>query len=71
VTDQEEGEPEATEAIDAVFAYTYSELKRACQVGEMIDSLTLAAVTRLEPHFDGQRFVYRADAAPPTDDGWG
>jgi ADP-ribose pyrophosphatase len=69
VTDQGESEPEATEAIDAVFAYTFAELKRACQVGEIVDSFTLAAVTRLEPHFDGLRFVYRRDAAPPANDG--
>jgi ADP-ribose pyrophosphatase len=66
VTDRGESEPEATEAIDRVFAYTFSELKRACQVGEIVDSFTIAAVTRLEPHFDGRRFCYRPDAAPPV-----
>lgn len=60
-------EPEATEAISGIFAYTFSELKRACQRGEIVDSFTLAAVTRLEPHFDGDRFRFRPDAAPPEE----
>lgn len=59
-----EREPEDSEAIDRVFAYTFAELKRACQRGKILDSFTLAAVTRLEPHFDGDRFAYRPEAAP-------
>src|SRR5215212_5064522 len=52
-------EPEKTEAIDRVFRYSFTELKRACQRGAIVDTFTLAAVTRLEPHFDGDRFAYR------------
>ena len=70
VTDQGESEPETTEAIDAVFAYSFAELKRACQTGEIVDAFTLAAVTRLEPHFDGLHFLYRGGAAPPMGDEW-
>ena len=50
---------EATEAIDRVVEYRFSELRRACQRGEIIDGPTLAIVTRLEPHFEGDRFAYR------------
>ncbi len=52
-------EPDETESIDRVFRYTFSELREACQRGRIVDSFTLAAVVRLEPHFDGDRFVYR------------
>lgn len=55
---------EDTESIDRVFRYTFSELQRACQVGEIIDSFTLAAVLRLEPHFTGERFAWREAEAP-------
>lgn len=61
-------EPEATEAISGIFEYRFSELKRACQRGEIVDSFTLAAVARLEPHFEGDRFRFRPDAAPPPED---
>lgn len=60
-------EPEETEAIDRVFSYSFSELKHACQRGEIIDSFTLAAVARLEPHFARNRFAYRPESAPPPD----
>lgn len=64
-------EPEDTEAIDRLFRYTFAELRAACQRGDVVDSFTLGVVLRLEPHFDGDRFVYRPDAAPPpsSDDG--
>jgi ADP-ribose pyrophosphatase len=58
------GEPEREEAIDAVLACRYSELRRDCERGAILDGLTLAAVVRLAPHFDGDRFVYRSDAMP-------
>lgn len=59
-----ESEPEETEAIDRILRYSFTELKRACQRGEIIDSFTLAAVARLEPHFVGDRFQYQSAAAP-------
>lgn len=65
VRERGEAEPEATEAIDATFRYTYPELVAACERGEIIDSFTLAAVVRLRPHFASGRFVYRADALTP------
>ena len=49
-----------SESIDAIFAYTFSELARACASGEILDAFTNVAVTRLLPHFDGDRFEYRA-----------
>ena len=52
--------PESTEAIDATWRYTFSELARECASGHIIDSFTLCAVTRLLPHFDGELFSYRA-----------
>lgn len=52
--------PEAGEAIDGTFKYTYAELAAACERGEIIDSFTHAAVVRLRPHFESGRFVYRA-----------
>ena len=55
---------EAGEAIDRVVRCPFGELRRRCQHGEIVDSFTLAAVLRLEPHFDGDRFAWRADAAP-------
>ena len=51
-------EPEETEAIDRIVAYRYSELRAACERGEILDGLTLAAVLRLAPHFDGDRFAF-------------
>lgn len=53
-------EPESTEAIDALYSYTFSELARECAAGTIVDSFTLCAVTRLLPHFDGEKFSYRA-----------
>ena len=52
-------EPEGTEAIDALYSYTFSELARECAAGTIVDSFTLCAVTRLLPHFDGDAFAYR------------
>ena len=42
---------EDTEAIDRVFAYTYAELREACERGDIIDAYTLVAALRLAPHF--------------------
>ena len=50
--------PEDGEAIDGVFPYSYDELARLCESGEIVDSFTVAAVTRLRPHFSDGRFVY-------------
>jgi ADP-ribose pyrophosphatase len=47
---------EATEAIDGVIAYPFTQLVTACQRGEIIDSYTLAATLRLQPRFDGDRY---------------
>jgi hypothetical protein len=52
-------QPESTEAIDATYRYTFSELARECASGNIVDSFTLCAVTRLLPHFDGDVFSYR------------
>ncbi len=52
--------PESTEAIDATYLYTFSELARECASGNIVDSFTLCALTRLLPHFDGDEFKYRA-----------
>ena len=54
-----DAEPESSEAIDAAPRYSYSELRALCERGEIVDSFTLAAVVRLAPHFDGDRFAYR------------
>jgi 8-oxo-dGTP pyrophosphatase MutT (NUDIX family) len=65
----ERPEPENTEVVDGVFRYTYRELRRACWRGEILDSFTLCAVARLEPHVgeDG-RFRYRPEeVAPPIE----
>lgn len=59
-----ERKPEPSEAIDRVFDYSFSELTRACWSGEILDSFTLAATLRLEPHFAGNRFAFRPEAAP-------
>jgi ADP-ribose pyrophosphatase len=59
-----ERQPESSESIDRLFRYSYTALKRACQLGAIIDACTLVAVTRLEPHFNGDRFQYRPEAAP-------
>ena len=61
-------EPEEEEAIDEVIAYRYRELRAACERGEVLDGLTLAAVLRLAPHFEGDRFAYRPDAVAPAPD---
>lgn len=53
-------DPDDSESIDASFAYSFSELARACASGEILDGFTIAAVTRLLPHFDGERFEYNA-----------
>jgi ADP-ribose pyrophosphatase len=49
-------EQEVTEAIDRIVAYTYPELRAACERGDIIDGYTLAATLRLAPHFDGATF---------------
>lgn len=64
VAEPTEREPEDTEAIDRLFRYPFGELHDACQRGRIVDSFTLAAVLRLEPHFEGDRFVYRPERAP-------
>lgn len=64
VAEPGEREPEDTEAIDRLFRYRFTELREACQRGRIVDSFTLAAVLRLEPHFDGDVFAYRAELAP-------
>jgi ADP-ribose pyrophosphatase len=51
-------DPDDSESIDAVFAYAFSELARACASGEILDAFTNVAVTRLLPHFNGDRFAY-------------
>ena len=63
---REGGRPEREEgeSIDRVLRYPFTELRRACQRGEVVDSFTLAAVLRLEPHFDGDRFAWRPELAP-------
>jgi ADP-ribose pyrophosphatase len=60
------GEPEREtgEAIDGIHAYRFTALRRACERGEIVDSFTLAAMLRAAPHFDGDRFAWRDDAAP-------
>jgi ADP-ribose pyrophosphatase len=64
VGEPRKSEPEDTEAIDRLFRYSYRELRDACRHGAIVDSFTLAAVLRLEPHFDGDSFVYRPEDAP-------
>ena len=64
VAEPRQREPEDTEAIDRLFRYTFGDLREACRRGRIVDSFTLAAVVRLEPHFDGDRFVYRPEYAP-------
>ena len=56
-----DAEPEQGEAIDGIFPYRYDELVHMCERGEIVDSFTLAAATRLRPHFRDGRFVYRED----------
>ena len=58
--------PESTEAIDATYRYTFSELARECASGNIVDSFTLCALTRLLPHFDGDAFSYRAGVVAPN-----
>ena len=58
--------PESTEAIDAMYRYTFSELARECASGHIVDSFTLCAVTRLLPHFDGDAFKYRPGVVAPN-----
>jgi ADP-ribose pyrophosphatase len=57
-------EREEGEAIDRVYRMRFTELAEACARGEVVDAFTLAAVLRVAPHFDGDRFAWRADAAP-------
>ena len=57
---------EPGESIDRVYRYRYTELRQACERGEVLDSFTLIAVLRLAPHFDGDRFAWR-DAEAPRD----
>ena len=51
-------EREEGESIDRVYRYRFTELRRACERGEILDSFTLVAVLRLTPHFEGDRFVW-------------
>lgn len=48
---------ESTEAIDRIIPYRYSALRAACRSGDIIEGYTLAATLRLEPFFDGDRYV--------------
>ena len=59
-------QPESTEAIDATYRYTFSELARECAAGHIVDSFTLCAVTRLLPHFDDDTFSYRPGVVAPN-----
>lgn len=43
---------EDTEAIDRIIPCTYTELRRDCEEGRIIDAYTLAAVLRLRPYFE-------------------
>ena len=52
-------QPESTEAIDATYRYTFSELARECASGTIVDSFTLCALARLLPHFEDDRFAYK------------
>lgn len=63
VTHCRDADLEQTEVIDGVFAYTFTELVRACQRGDIVDAFTLAAVLRVQPHFRGDRFVFREELA--------
>lgn len=58
--------PEAAEAIDRLVRYRFTELRAACERGEIVDSFTLCAVLRAGPHFDGDALAYRADRAPAS-----
>jgi 8-oxo-dGTP pyrophosphatase MutT (NUDIX family) len=55
---------EPGEAIDKVFRYRFTELRAACERGDIVDSFTLAAVLRVAPHFEGDAFAWREDRAP-------
>ena len=55
---------ERSESIDRVVRLRYSELRAACERGEVLDGFTLAAVLRLAPHFQGDHFVWDDAAAP-------
>jgi ADP-ribose pyrophosphatase len=50
---------EATEAIDRLITYSFTDLVAACRRGEIIDSYTLAATLLLEPRFEGDRYLSR------------
>ncbi len=52
-----EAQREATESIERVIPYRFSELRACCERGEIIDSYTIAGVLRLSPHFDGDRWL--------------
>ena len=56
------------ETIDRIVHLSYSELRGACERGEILDGFTLAAVLRLAPHFDGDRFAWNESAAPVVPD---
>jgi ADP-ribose pyrophosphatase len=55
---------EAEEAIRSGVTYRFQELRKRCWAGDIIDAFTLAAVLRLEPHFQGDRFAFNPAYGP-------
>jgi ADP-ribose pyrophosphatase len=66
VTEGGAADRETGEAIDRVDRWRFTALREACARGDIVDSFTLAAVLRVAPHFDGDRFAWR-DALAPHD----
>jgi ADP-ribose pyrophosphatase len=50
--------PEEGEVIRQVVTMPFSRLAQACSEGRIVDAFTLAAVARLFPHFEADRFRY-------------
>lgn len=70
VGNKAKAQPEFTEAIYGMVEYSFSELKLRCQKGLIVDMFTVAAITRLDPHFDGDIFnpkIDFVDGTPLTD----
>jgi ADP-ribose pyrophosphatase len=63
VVEEAAPEREEGESIDRVYRMRFTERAEACARGDIVDAFTLAAVLRVAPHFDGDRFAWRADAA--------
>jgi ADP-ribose pyrophosphatase len=55
---------EPIEVIDGTFRYSYGELRKSCERGDIIDSFTLVAALRLAPHWDGD--TLKIDSARST-----